>query len=67
MTALTFEQDHTQIILSQLRHNLKSPLKNQQTYLQLNYMHHHIVKLNPEEAEHHEKSIEEENLRDYID
>jgi hypothetical protein len=53
MAALTFDQDHTKIILSQLKDNLSALDKGQQTYLQVNYLHRNIEKVNPEQAEHH--------------
>lgn len=37
------------------------------SYFQVEYMQRQIVKLNAEEAEHYEKSVEEENAREYFD
>jgi hypothetical protein len=66
-----YPQDATEMILSQLRLEQRAEQgsggRMSHSYLQVEYMQRQIVKLNAEEAEHYEKSAEEENAREYFD
>lgn len=66
MTSVSFNEDPSQLILTQLRNNLASP-NTPHTYLQVDYIHRNILSFNPEEAQLYETPPEEENIKEYID
>lgn len=71
MNRIGYDQDTTELILSQLRleqaQSTAGVPKPPHSYIQVEYMTRQVFKMNPEEAEQYERSVEQENVREYLE
>jgi hypothetical protein len=70
MSTVGYEQDPTEMILSQLRlehsQTTAGMPKPPHAYFQVEYLAKQVFKMNPEQAELYERSVEQETLREYL-